>query len=501
VVLRDVDAENIFYSRVACARFLTDFVSTPREILSPNSLTQGVKACFFRPSLSLFFSRVVFLATKLLHSFFRPCAPFACVYTIILLLYYFAKERREERENGSFIVVIIMATVGENNNTPKLAENNNNGVGGGGGKVRKREYGENEELENYYRQDNNCPTTNNDNTNNDQQQQQQQQQQRGNMSTSSSMQIVGGFKRLRTGDAYARRLIDVRGFEMSHSQLGELARFIDLLPRSLEPTIAQILEECLSIDDAIVQLSSLQTTTSGGGNTPTVTGNGGGQYQYGGAACSTHDTNGCESEVVAEARDLALRTSQEDLTSPQRLSYETRIPDGADRTTPATSENGAQHHHRSTNTNNANVAFRSNKTSLDAGEWVSALVREMQSASSVSDAEHRATNVLRAFEESTREQAEIEIKRIRKQNELLKRAVTIQNARLKQSGDAQTLKRQVAELQNMCQSYEEQLATAQRNNYSLGVHLREAMMNNGNGNNPNGGPGGSPFGDPNRDVF
>ena len=483
MVLRDVDAENIFYSRVACARFLTDFVSTPREILSP---THSLKVPVF----------FVFFATKLLHSFFRPCAPFACVYTIILLLYYFAKERREERENGSFIVVIIMATVGENNNTPKLAENNNNGVGGGGGKVRKREYGENEELENYYRQDNNCPTTNNDNTNND-----QQQQQRGNMSTSSSMQIVGGFKRLRTGDAYARRLIDVRGFEMSHSQLGELARFIDLLPRSLESTIAQILEECLSIDDAIVQLSSLQTTTSGGGNTPTVTGNGGGQYQYGGAACSTHDTNGCESEVVAEARDLALRTSQEDLTSPQRLSYETRIPDGADRTTPATSENGAQHHHRSTNTNNANVAFRSNKTSLDAGEWVSALVREMQSASSVSDAEHRATNVLRAFEESTREQAEIEIKRIRKQNELLKRAVTIQNARLKQSGDAQTLKRQVAELQSMCQSYEEQLATAQRNNYSLGVHLREAMMNNGNGNNPNGGPGGSPFGDPNRDVF
>ena len=490
-----MDAENIFYSRVACARFLTDFVSTPRERFY-RQLTHSLKACFFRVLLSFFVQESFFTRTKLLHSFFRPCAPFACVYTIILLLYYFAKERREERENGSFIVVIIMATVGENNNTPKLAENNNNGVGGGGGKVRKREYGENEELENYYRQDNNCPTTNNDNTNND-----QQQQQRGNMSTSSSMQIVGGFKRLRTGDAYARRLIDVRGFEMSHSQLGELARFIDLLPRSLESTIAQILEECLSIDDAIVQLSSLQTTTSGGGNTPTVTGNGGGQYQYGGAACSTHDTNGCESEVVAEARDLALRTSQEDLTSPQRLSYETRIPDGADRTTPATSENGAQHHHRSTNTNNANVAFRSNKTSLDAGEWVSALVREMQSASSVSDAEHRATNVLRAFEESTREQAEIEIKRIRKQNELLKRAVTIQNARLKQSGDAQTLKRQVAELQSMCQSYEEQLATAQRNNYSLGVHLREAMMNNGNGNNPNGGPGGSPFGDPNRDVF
>ena len=392
-----------------------------------------------------------------------------------------------------------------NNNANKLAENNG---GGGGGNpaatianarskaLRKRAFGEVEELENYYyRRDNtNCATTSaNEN----------EQERRGNMSTSSSMQIVGGFKRLRTGDAYARRLIDVRGFEMSHAQLGELARFIDLLPRSLEPTIAQILEECLSIDDAIVQLSSLQTTTSCGG-TPTATDNGGTQHQYG-AACSTHDTNGCESEVVAEARDLALKTSQEDLTSPQRLSYETRIPDGADRTTPATSGNGAQHHHRSTkpyeNINN-NVFRSNNKTSLDAGEWVSALVREMQSASSVNDAEHRAMNVLRAFEESTREEAEIEIKRIRKQNELLKRAVTIQNARLRENGDAQTLKRQVAELQSLCQSYEEQLTTAQRNNYSLGVHLREAMMNNSNGNNPNGGPGGGgPFGDPNRDVF
>ena len=391
-----------------------------------------------------------------------------------------------------------------NNNANKLAENNG---GGGGGNpaatianarskaLRKRAFGEVEELENYYyRRDNtNCATTSaNEN----------EQERRGNMSTSSSMQIVGGFKRLRTGDAYARRLIDVRGFEMSHAQLGELARFIDLLPRSLEPTIAQILEECLSIDDAIVQLSSLQTTTSCGG-TPTATDNGGTQHQYG-AACSTHDTNGCESEVVAEARDLALKTSQEDLTSPQRLSYETRIPDGADRTTPATSGNGAQHHHRSTKPyeNINNNVFRSNKTSLDAGEWVSALVREMQSASSVNDAEHRAMNVLRAFEESTREEAEIEIKRIRKQNELLKRAVTIQNARLRENGDAQTLKRQVAELQSLCQSYEEQLTTAQRNNYSLGVHLREAMMNNSNGNNPNGGPGGGgPFGDPNRDVF
>ena len=58
----------------------------------------------------------------------------------------------------------------------------------------------------------------------------------------------------------------------------------------------------------------------------------------GGAVCSPRHKR-CESEVVMGR--VGVEGVREDLTSPQRLSYETaRIPDGADRTTPATSGNG-----------------------------------------------------------------------------------------------------------------------------------------------------------------
>ena len=124
----------------------------------------------------------------------------------------------------------------------------------------------------------------------------------------------------------------------------------------------------------------------------------------------------------------------------------------------------------------------------------------MQSASSVNDAEHRAMNVLRAFEESTREEAEIEIKRIRKQNELQKGSdyskCSVEGKR-RRTDTEKTSRRSCKH----CQSYEEQLTTAQRNNYSLGVHLREAMMNNSNGNNPSGGPLEAVLSASNRDVF
>jgi hypothetical protein len=337
----------------------------------------------------------------------------------------------------------------------------------------------------------------------------QQQRQQPTMSQSSSM--ILGFKRIKTGEQMCKRLIDIRQFDISLEQAQELSRFIDMLPVELEGTIRDILEKCQSIDDAIVELSSLQNVHYNNNNNNNNGDNKNNNNNNNNNTSISHDTNGCESEVVNEARDLA----QQDLTSPTRLSF---LDGACDRTTsnnnnnnnsnanqtrnnnnnatPATSEN--RHHN-----NNMNTQTQQNKNkSLDAAEWVSAIVREMQNASSVGDAELRATNVLRAFEESTREQAELEIKRIRKQNELLKRAVTIQNQRLKQNGDAQTLKRQVAELQSMCQSYEEQLATAQRNNYSLGVHLREAIMNN-NGNDPNNNNGGgSSFSaNPNRDVF
>ena len=62
--------------------------------------------------------------------------------------------------------------------------------------------------------------------------------------------------------------------------------------------------------------------------------------------------------------------------------------------------------------------------------------------------------------------------RLAEENLILKRAVAIQNARQQESGELQW---QILELQRACAGYQEQLQQAQRQNYSLGVHLKEAL--------------------------
>ena len=62
--------------------------------------------------------------------------------------------------------------------------------------------------------------------------------------------------------------------------------------------------------------------------------------------------------------------------------------------------------------------------------------------------------------------------RLAEENLILKRAVAIQNARQQEHGE---LQRQLLELQRACAGYQEQLQAAQRQNYSLGVHLKEAL--------------------------
>ena len=61
------------------------------------------------------------------------------------------------------------------------------------------------------------------------------------------------------------------------------------------------------------------------------------------------------------------------------------------------------------------------------------------------------------------------------ENLILKRAVAIQNARQQENGE---LQRQLLELQRACAGYQEQLQAARRENYSLGVHLKEALSPN-----------------------
>ena len=115
-------------------------------------------------------------------------------------------------------------------------------------------------------------------------------------------------------------------------------------------------------------------------------------------------------------------------------------------------------------------------------DWVAALVQEMQSSTDVDDAHARATRVMQAFEAAVRgavaagDQEDREgtkrVARLAEENLILKRAVAIQNARQQDHGE---LQRQLLELQRACAGYQEQLQAAQRQNYSLGIHLKEAL--------------------------
>lgn len=124
-------------------------------------------------------------------------------------------------------------------------------------------------------------------------------------------------------------------------------------------------------------------------------------------------------------------------------------------------------------------------------DWVAALVQEMQSAADVDDAHARATRVMQAFEAAVRGAVAAEgeegaggtegarrrtqLARLAEENLILKRAVAIQNARQQENGE---LQRQLLELQRACAGYQEQLQAARRENYSLGVHLKEALSPN-----------------------
>ena len=58
------------------------------------------------------------------------------------------------------------------------------------------------------------------------------------------------------------------------------------------------------------------------------------------------------------------------------------------------------------------------------------------------------------------------------ENVILKRAVAIQNARQQEH---EATRHQMVELQRAVLSYQERLQNAERQNYSLGVHLKEAL--------------------------
>ncbi len=121
------------------------------------------------------------------------------------------------------------------------------------------------------------------------------------------------------------------------------------------------------------------------------------------------------------------------------------------------------------------------------------MVREMSASSDVPDAHARAERVLQAFEATVRGSvaagsvpgaggagggahpgaaAAGDPNTLARENVILKRAVAIQNARQQEH---EATRHQMVELQRLVLSYQERLQNAEQTNYSLGVHLKEAM--------------------------
>ena len=147
----------------------------------------------------------------------------------------------------------------------------------------------------------------------------------------------------------------------------------------------------------------------------------------------------------------------------------------------------------------AATSLASAASAVVSREWVGALVQEMSAATDVPDAHERATRVLQAFEASVRSAVAGESaaaggggdaargRRSWREKISSEARRGDQNARQQEHGQTQ---QQVVALQRLCAQYQEQLQAAERQNYSLGLHLKEAI----------GTPSPGVF-DRNRDVF
>jgi hypothetical protein len=113
----------------------------------------------------------------------------------------------------------------------------------------------------------------------------------------------------------------------------------------------------------------------------------------------------------------------------------------------------------------------------------------MSAAANLDDARARAGKVLTEFEAVVRERVESgagaaakengvlkeHMQALMKDNHILKRAVQIQNARQLESEEKM---KEVHQLKQMLQQYQEQLRTLEVNNYALSLHLRKAQEQN-----------------------
>jgi len=337
------------------------------------------------------------------------------------------------------------------------------------------------------------------------------------------------FKRHRTGASFARRLLHLRGFAVDVRRAEDIVRFLDQFPPELDKVrarsprragslrswhsfffypnfsparatiprvarrvparrtphparerpltiisfplapqdVSRILEKCADVDDAEKQLTALRLTFSASGG------------ERGG------DAPAAGVEAVASAAAAARDDADARATA----------------TATATAAEGGGAANASTS-----AALKAAGGAADAigdpadgvvlsGEWVGALVNEMSASADVPDAHERGTRVLRAFETAVRnavaraaeggagrarappregsesagnnaEEQAAERRRVADENVILKRGLNIQTQRVEQ-------------LTRACATLQEQMTQLQRNNYSLGVHLKEAMRSRG----------------------
>ncbi|KAI4377332.1 hypothetical protein MLD38_014977 [Melastoma candidum] len=120
-------------------------------------------------------------------------------------------------------------------------------------------------------------------------------------------------------------------------------------------------------------------------------------------------------------------------------------------------------------------------------EWVELFVREMASATDMNDARARAVMALELLEKSilaraageASQQENIVLKQrleaLIQENSILKRAVAIQHERQKDYDDKS---RELDHLRQLISQYQEQLRTLEVNNYTLTMHLKQALQGN-----------------------
>lgn len=119
----------------------------------------------------------------------------------------------------------------------------------------------------------------------------------------------------------------------------------------------------------------------------------------------------------------------------------------------------------------------------NGSSWVDIFVQEMMNASHWDDVRSRAMKILEAFEKSVLDHSaaskEQEIGSLKeqlqclfKENQILKKAVTIQHERIMEQEEKL---KEVDHLKHIITQYQEQIRTLELHNYSLKVHLQRAQ--------------------------